>query len=257
MLTGWLVVFAAAAVLATASTVTEQAQNDAVKRQQTSERAQRKRELRARYPTTDFDTPEVDKMSLRAKRGKDFERQGFAIKDNSPSGVEEVFENEWSLHTPPLPVAQSDGIVIGEVLDAQAHLSHDKTGIYSEFNFRVDGVLKDGRNSLPAGQIIPVARVGGRVRYANGHSRLYRIGLQNMPRLGARYVLFLRGSGGSDIYHILTGYELSDQKITPLDEPAQMKAYDQMDENTFIETVRNQVMQLRSPGRTGAPDNEN
>src|SRR3712207_552709 len=104
VITGCLVVLAAALIFTTASTVTKQAQKDSVNRQQTSDRAQRKRELRARYPATDFNSPSVDNTSQRALRGKQFKKQGFVLNDSSPNSVEEVWENDWGLHTPALPV---------------------------------------------------------------------------------------------------------------------------------------------------------
>lgn len=242
VLTVGLVMLAAVALFATAATVTKETPNAAVRKSQNDERAQRKRELRERYPVTDYDSPAAENASLRARRGKDFEKQGFALKDSSPKGVEEVLEDDWALHTPALPVSRSDVIVIGEVLQAQAHLSQDKTGIYSEFNVRIDSVLKTLKNSLSVGDVIPLTRVGGRVRYANGHSRLYRISGQNMPRPNARYLFFLKGSEGSDSYHILTGYEVDGQKVMALDDSTTMKAFDQMGEAAFLETVRKQLM---------------
>ena len=64
---------------------------------------------------------------------------------------------------PALPIIQSDAIVIGQVTSAQAHLSSDKTNVYSEFVVRVNDVLKSDRFGLPGvGGFITTTRPGGR-----------------------------------------------------------------------------------------------
>jgi hypothetical protein len=41
-----------------------------------------------------------------------------------------------------LPTHISNAVVIGEVTDAKAYLSEDRTSVYSEFTIRVGEVLK-------------------------------------------------------------------------------------------------------------------
>ena len=40
--------------------------------------------------------------------------------------------SEWDVYLPALPTAQSDAIILGEILDAGAFVSNDKTGAYSD-----------------------------------------------------------------------------------------------------------------------------
>jgi hypothetical protein len=120
------------------------------------------------------------------------------------------------IRLPALPIAESDVIVMGKVTDAQAHLSDDKTGVYSEFPVEVSEVLKDTAKSISIGSTISTTRTGGAVRFASGKVQEYRINRQGMPVSGSQYVLFLKREEAGD-FTILTGYELSNGIITPLD----------------------------------------
>lgn len=134
-----------------------------------------------------------------------------------PEGVEPLPTNShWWVGLTALPVNQSTAVILGEVADASAHLSGDKTGIYSEFIVRLEEVFKDTTNSLNVGGTLSASRVGGGVQFASGKVQKYTIRQQGMPRKGGRYVLFLKQVEGGD-FLILTGYELSDNRVKPLD----------------------------------------
>jgi hypothetical protein len=120
-------------------------------------------------------------------------------------------------------VEQSPVIVIADVLQSEAHLSEDKLGVYSEFTIRLVAVLK-ADSSLPASEMI-VERLGGYVRYPDGRKLLYRVGTGGMPRVGGRYLFFLKPTTELD-YSILTGYEFGDNGVTALDPSAQFEKYD-------------------------------
>jgi hypothetical protein len=113
-----------------------------------------------------------------------------------------------------LPVAQSDVIVAGKVVDAQAHLSDDRTGIYSEYSVGVDNIFKNTGDAI--GRTITGTRSGGAVRFASGKVQEYTIAYQGVPTKGKSYVLFLKREEAGD-FTILTGYELSNGLVTPLD----------------------------------------
>ena len=143
---------------------------------------------------------------------------------------------------PALPIAQSNAVIIGEVTNAQAYLSSDKTGVYSEFVVRLDGVLKnDNKNPLISGNVVTVEREGGRVRFPSGHiSKLFVVGL-GMPRAGRKYLFFLtRNEQGC---RILTGYELRTGRVFPLDSSGVVNfdAYRNADQNTFLNEVRSSI----------------
>lgn len=122
---------------------------------------------------------------------------------------------------PGLPVEHSPVIVIGDVLQSEAHLSEDKTGVYSEFTIRLVEVIK-ASSSLAASEMI-VERLGGYVHYPDGRKLLYRVGLGGMPRVGARYLFFLKPTAELD-YSILTAYEFGDKGVVALDPRPNLKS---------------------------------
>jgi hypothetical protein len=133
------------------------------------------------------------------------------------AGTEPLPTNShWWVGLPALPVSQSDAIVLGEVTEAEAHLSGDKTGIYSEFLVQVEEVFKESGGPLTVGDVLSVNRVGGGVRFASGKVQQYKIARQGMLHKGSRYVLFLRQTTDNDLL-ILTGYELSGGRVIPVD----------------------------------------
>ena len=117
---------------------------------------------------------------------------------------------------PALPVGRSTLIALGEVVDSQAYLSDDKTGVYSEFSLRIEEVFKDDplKPSFP-GSLVVGERFGGRVRFPSGRVTFYGNREQGMPRQGRRYVFFFERSDQQ--YSILTAYELLAGRIYPLD----------------------------------------
>lgn len=202
-------------------------------------------EFEKRFPVVDFDKPEPadpEKLKLRKNKNSRYDKFGFAVKDSTPRVDEESFESDWALATEALPVSKSTAIIVGEVLAAEAHISNDKTGIYSEFAFRIEQVLMDdGFGQLKPGRSVTVDRAGGIVTYPNGHRRLYRVVGQNMPRIGQRYLLFLKDDDESPNYNIITGYELGGAGVSPLDMSSRMDAYKGTDEASFLVTVRDAI----------------
>jgi hypothetical protein len=154
---------------------------------------------------------------------------------------------------PVIPLAFSHVVLIGEVTDAQAYMSSDKKGVYSEFTILVDEVLRgENQASLTHGDTVVTEREGGRVRFESGHIIRYSIDRQSMPRKGRRYVLFLRRTGQAENLYIVTGYELRGGKVFPLDgvnvaqgasKLPQFAAYENADEIEFLDAVRNAIKQ--------------
>ena len=62
----------------------------------------------------------------------------LAFSHPGPNHVSVAFLPEWQFNFPALPVAQSDAIVIAEVLNAEAHRSEVKLNVFSNFEVRVD-----------------------------------------------------------------------------------------------------------------------
>jgi hypothetical protein len=132
--------------------------------------------------------------------------------------LERIGMDYWWKDTPALPVEESDIVLVAVVREAQAHLSEDRTAIYSEFNIAVEEVLKsDGSSRVFAGSLVSIERSGGAVRFPSGHLQKQIITGQGMPRVGTRYLLFLKDIKHEEGLSLVTGYELAGEKIIALD----------------------------------------
>jgi hypothetical protein len=171
--------------------------------------------------------PTVDYSSRKAPTGKQ-QIRSKKYNTHAPAITEDTDKifliSDWDLRLPALPVKMSAAVIIGEVTDAQAHLSDDQTSIYSEFVIQIHQVLKnDNKASLSQGNSVLVERSGGRVRFPSGKVVVSAINHQDLPRIGKRYLLFLTHEGPDardyEDFRILTGYELRDGQVFPLDKP--------------------------------------
>lgn len=122
----------------------------------------------------------------------------------------------WWVGLAALPVDRSDAVIRGYIVSREAHLSDDRTGVYSEFEVQVVEIFKDALKAIVAGTPLTVYRIGGSVRFAFGKIQTYRTYRQDMPRSGYQYVLFVKKTAAGDL-RILTGYELSYGQVQPLD----------------------------------------
>ena len=186
----------------------------------------REEEKKKHFPIAEFNEEEPTDPLKRAQRKQKRKRKnGLGLVSLNPEpdmgGGLLVPHNQFDF--PGLPVKQSPVIVIGDVLRSEAHLSEDKLGVYSEFTIHLVEVIK-AESSLPAFEMI-VERLGGYVRYPDGRKLLYRVGTGGMPRVGARYLFFLKPTPELD-YSILTAYEFGDKGIIALDPSAQFEKYE-------------------------------
>jgi hypothetical protein len=213
------------------------------------------------YPIADYESQESIDPQERAKRKARNRRHDlngdikgealnrFTLKENDPDILIPLTPSHAQTE-PAIPLAQSDAIAIGEVIGAQAYLSNDKTRIYSEFTVRVEDVLKNGSASpLYSGAQIAAERSGGRVRFPSGKILLRGAPYgQNMPRIGQRYVLFLKHNADGQDYSIITAYELRSGHVFPLDGSpegngksrlfTEYEKYADKDETAFLNDVR-------------------
>lgn len=163
-----------------------------------------------RFPIVESEEVEPSDPIKRAKLRKQKQRydNDAPFRHPGPNHGEVAFRPEWQFNFPALPVAKSDVIVIGEVLNAEAHRSENKLNVFSNFEVKVEEVLKGA--SLTTGNVIKVQRLGGFVNYPNGKKVLFRLVGNGMPAVGARYAFFLKVL--DEDYSILTGYEF-DPKV--------------------------------------------
>ena len=134
-----------------------------------------------------------------------------------PSNVEPLATNAHTfVLLPPLPVEQSNAIILGKVTERRALLTDDRLGIYSEFSISIEEIFKDDQNLFRVGGVVVASRPGGAVRFASGRTQTYTIFNQGYPQKDKVYVLFLRRDEDGD-YSIQTGYEVTGVVVQPLD----------------------------------------
>jgi hypothetical protein len=192
-----------------------------------------------------------EKNDKHAKRLTDLPSGGGAVRGSEAPSI------------PPMPVAQSDAVIVGTVTKAQPYLTESETSMYTEFAINVEEVLKnDGLTSISAGNTVDADREAGAIRLRDGRVIRYETGgVGQLPRMGRRYVLFLkRINDGQDI-SVLTGYELREGHVLPLDgeqrvfspETGQITRetpFATIDEATFMDLVR---AAIAKPNRVLSP----
>lgn len=206
-------------------------------------------------PTIDYDKAEstdADQRARRNARGKRYNGNLGVDEPHPEAGARGILDS-WMQRVPALPVDVSDAIVIGRISNAQAYLSPDKTGVYTEYTAHVEKVLKQYADApILAGSVVDSQREGGRVRFPSGRAQSYITHYQGVPVTGRRYVLFLKRNKDGETFHLVTGYEIRDGCVYPLDgvnlnkgatELAQFAAYKEVDETSFFRDLRRAISQ--------------
>jgi len=197
--------------------------------------------LDAELPIVESTAPELSDPIERSKRNLKGKRYDSEVQRVAPELTRTMEVHDWPSDFSALPVTQSAAIVIGRISDARAYLSANKSTVYSEFTSKVEAILKDTKNIITPGQSIVSERLGGRVRFPSGFiSRLHVAGY-GMPQVGCRYLLFLEQVDDGGEFRILTGYELRDGHVFPLDESPgvlHFEKYQGFDESIFVDTVK-------------------
>lgn len=202
--------------------------------------SRRQQERWDRYPAVDYNEPEPADSAAKAKRrnkNKHYDGKRLVSPALLGSTVITMEDSEVFFHMVPLPVTSSGVILIAHTLSSEAHLSNDKSAVYTEFTVQVDSVLKGIVPTLSQTNLISVTRTGGLVRYPSGRTQIYGISHQNMPRLSTKYLFFLKLPDEAQVYELLTGYEMGEQQVHPLDDGS-FQEYDRMDTNAFLNVVR-------------------
>jgi hypothetical protein len=176
------------------------------------------------FPITELGSPlppDESEKAVRARKSKKYNNK--SVSEISEASNVTFVVNQTLSKLSALPADRSSVVLIGEIVNAKAYLSEDKTAVYSEFEVRIQAVLKDNsKQVLTAGESIKVERFGGRVRLPSGKLFIAAVDNQDMPRVGGKYLLFLTndfiGAKHSDEdFNILMGYELKGGKVFPLD----------------------------------------
>lgn len=199
-------------------------------------KAQRKKEIN-HFPIANYS--EVPTDGMRRSRSEKRNKSDWSVHP-AGSGDSTVVVDRVDLSLPAFPTEKATAIVLGTVADARSYLSNDKTGVYSSFTIQVEEVLKNP-GKLTIGGVIEGEREGGRVQFPSGRIRLYMIAEQDMPKVGSRYVFFLDAGDNETFFEILTGYEIKDSSILPLDELPQASGYKNSAAPKFLEELRTKL----------------
>jgi hypothetical protein len=136
------------------------------------------------------------------------------------SSLADVTCNLPSTHTsydPAMPVEISDSILIARVDNAEAFLSPDTTNVFSQFTATVSRSLKSSTGPIADGTSIILTRPGGVVKFDSGRTMMCAGCYQTMPLPGNTYIIFLKAFPATGDFEIITGYELNNGIVTPLD----------------------------------------
>lgn len=186
-------------------------------------------------------SPDEAEKAIRARKSKKYNDKSLSEISEASNVAFVVNKTLSSLSA--LPVDRSSVVLVGEIVNAKAYLSEDKTAVYSEFEVRIQAVLKNNsKQVLNPGESIAVERFGGRVRLPSGKLFIAAVDNQEMPRVGGKYLLFLTndflGAKHSDEdFNILIGYELKGGKVFPLDRTSSnhpIARYNGKDESTLL-----------------------
>lgn len=186
---------------------------------------------------------DLAEQARRIARSKRYDNRGFTRFDEEPpTTAGRSIISEWYLYVAALPTAESDALVLGKVIDAKGYLSNDRTGAYSEFTVVIEEVFKFSHSSLVPGVSIMTAREGANVKLPDGRVITYQIAYQGMPRVGGEYVLFLKYDPHGDDYPILTGYEVRQGRVFPLDGGDHFATYENSIKETFFHELREALL---------------
>jgi hypothetical protein len=204
-------------------------------------------ERKKKFPVADFDEPEVTDAKKRAvlkQKQLRYNKLGLVTQHPTANDGGGEFQPEGMFNFPALPVDESDVVVFGQVRDAQAHLSEDKSSVFSEFTIQVEQAYK----SAPGlSSQITVERIGGFVKYPNGRKLHYGLSGTGMPEVGSKYFLFLKAIPKEESFTILTGYQLGEQGISPLDSAHLFEIYRGFKEADFLAALTEALSKTAKP----------
>jgi hypothetical protein len=195
-----------------------------------------------KFPIAKYNAPEPANAAEREDRrikGKRHDAKLPVTKVPAPDAIAEISSDAEPIPKA-IPADESSLVAVGTITEAEAFLSNEKKGIYSEYTIRIQTILKeDPRKKLKPDDTVTADRSGGVVEYPNGQLVLYRNSWQALPEVGARYLLFLGTDDDKNPnYRILTAYQLKDGNIAALDYVQQFKDFDGTSETDFIKLVQ-------------------
>ena len=199
-------------------------------------------------PIVDYQLTQIDSSAQQRTNRQSIRYLRNALHDGFPVKINEEGGDEIILHThsmeefPPIPTLKSDLVVIGNVANAQAFLSNDKSFVYSEYNIRVKEILKNASESmLSSTEFITAERIGGAVRFPSGRIRKYKESEYGTPLSGHEYVFFLKFVDVGKTFSILTAYELIDGRAIALDHAGRFLDYKDVPDGVVLNAIKESV----------------
>jgi hypothetical protein len=170
--------------------------------------------------------PDQDRRQLRESRYKGAYSEIKDPADSNPTGPAKqtiYVIKDYADKLDPLPASRSAAVVIGTILSGKAYVSKDRTYVYSDFQVRVDEVLKqDFQMNLVVGGRMVASRGGGTIHFPSGRINDYVNHGEGMPAIGSQYLFFLARPSiiTEPEYQIVTGgaYEVRNGVVHPLDD---------------------------------------
>jgi hypothetical protein len=169
--------------------------------------------------------PDQDRRQLRESRYSGAYPEIRDPADSNPTGPAKqtiYVITDYADKTDPLPASRSAAVVIGTVLSSKAYVSKDRTYVYSDFQVRVDEVLKqDPQTNLAVGGQMVASRGDGTIHFPSGRVNDYVNHGEGMPAIGSQYLFFLvRPNIAEPEYEVIIGgaYELKNGMVHPLDD---------------------------------------
>jgi hypothetical protein len=189
--------------------------------------------------------PDQERRQLRESRYRDTYAEIKDPADANPSGPTEDYTYsfiDFAGKVDPFPASRSAAVVTGTVLAGKAYVSKDHTFVYSDYQIKVDQVLKqDPSAGLTVGDLVVAMRQGGTIRFPSGHVRHFLNNGHGMPAVGAQYLFFLLKPDPVPEYEIAIGaaYELRNGRVYPLDDLS--NEFDGASESDFLGKVQTAI----------------
>jgi hypothetical protein len=196
------------------------------------------------YGSVNYSAAPENASSARFSANKRYDDQDWVYKSVHPvtGGVGRIMEDP----PPPLyPVDESELVATGEVTSVKAFLSNDRGCVYTEFSIGIDELLKNNESGKETPKKVTADREGGVVIYPNGQRVLYGSSDRSVPQLGRKYLFFLRKSGSSPNYEVIASYDITGDRIYPMESGRDYDEFRRLDKTSFLETARNKVIRPR------------
>lgn len=184
----------------------------------------------------------------RISKGKNYDKMGLRLEDDGQS-TRTAITSHWWVNVPALPFTKSDLVILGTVTSEAAHLSADRTGIYSEYSVQITEVLLDKNASKLAKGRIHVDQAGGQIKFPSGTVKT--VLLQPPLSANTRYLLFLRKHEHGTNFQIVTGYCLDSGRVQSLDRAPQFKQYSGTEVTIFLQRVRSEAKRAEAAEKEG------